>query len=231
MSDPRIPAPPLAAPSLGESPWPRRQPLDAPQRATAWAVPWSDLMMTMFVLFAVLYAIQGARLSPAGAREAPVQAVIAAVAPPAQPLPGTLQQAEAELVRLQEAPGVLTVERLEHGVRLALSPEVAAKTQVVAQAGAILAALPVPVQVVVHAAGPGAWPETSRLAQTVAQTLVAQGVAEDRLWVTARGAAPTADPALAQGWVDIVLGAAAQLPPPRPRADDPHLTAWLHGGR
>ena len=38
-------------------------------RSPSWSVPWSDLMMTMFILFVVLYAYQTAKkefLSPAG---------------------------------------------------------------------------------------------------------------------------------------------------------------------
>ncbi len=225
----RSPLGQLPATPLGESPWPERQPVDTPRRPSSWAVPWSDLMMTMFVLFAVLYALQGARMTPSGPRETPTPVVLATVAPPAAALPGPLREAADQLRRLSDSPGVLTVEIISGGVRLALAPH-ATPAPLLNEVSRILAGIPLPVQVVGHGRGPKAWEKASRAAESIAQTLKGQGVAENRLWVTARYGDDAPTSALDQDWVDILLGAAPQLPPPHPLVDVPHIAAWLRGG-
>ncbi|MBC7355594.1 MAG: hypothetical protein JG774_1383 [Desulfomicrobiaceae bacterium] len=210
--------------------WPPRQAFDGLPRSHAWAVPWSDLMMTMFILFVVLYAVQAPRPAPSGAREVPVQAVFPAVLPPSSALPGDILRAAEAMQHLADSPGVLTVETLPGGVRLAVTPDAAHTPQpLLPRVAAVLTQSAAKVHVIGHSAQGSSWTQAAQAAERVAQTLQQSGVLENRLWVTARSS-ETHDPALAQGWVDIVLGSAEVLPPPSIPQETPGFTAWLHGG-
>ncbi|WP_281751583.1 flagellar motor protein MotB [Thermodesulfomicrobium sp. WS] len=221
---------PFSPQMLEEHRWLPCQSVDGTPRSHAWAVPWSDLMMTMFVLFVVLYAVQAPRPVPSGAREVPVQAVFPAVLPPAVVLPGDLIQAADAMQPLANAPGVLAVETLPGGVRLAVTPDAAHTPQpLLSRVAEALTRSAATVHVIGYSAHGASWTQAAQAAAAVAQVLRQRGVAEDRLWVTARSS-EAHDPALARGWVDIVLGSVEVLPPPHLPGEAPGIAAWLQGG-
>lgn len=220
---------PFCPKTLEEHRWLPRQAFDRLRRPHAWAVPWSDLMMTMFILFAVLYATQTPRPTPSRTQEVPVHAVFPAVLPPAAVLPGDLIRAAEAMQQLADAPEVLAAQNIPGGVRLALRPDAIRTPSLLVHVANILTQSAAKVHVIGHSARDASWSQAAQAAEAVAQILRHHGVAEDRLWVTARRGDPH-DPALIHGWVDIVLGSAEVLPPPSLSPEPSGFTAWLQGG-
>jgi len=219
-----LPKPPWR-PAWQGAPWPEgRRLLDVPPSAgSAWSIPWSDLMMTMFVFFAVLYAVHTSQ--PGTSNAPPMQATVQSTLPPALVLPGDIQAAADTLQVLREKPGVLAVDIIPHGVRLAMEPT--APPSILREIASTIATGHAQVQVVGHAPRSNGWGTPSQMAQDIAAILLHHGVAAERLWVTAQ----STEDAGSSPWVDILIGQITTPPPPLRRP--PHesgIATWFQGG-
>jgi len=140
-------------------------------------------------------------------------------------LPGDVQAAADALQVLREKPGVLAVDIIPHGVRVAMEPT--PPPSLLHEIASTIATGHAQVQVVGHAPRDHGWEIPSQLAQGIAATLLRHGVAAQRLWVTAQ----TTEDAGSSPWVDILIGQITTPPPPLRRpSHEPGIATWFQGG-